>query len=264
MFDWSLYFLLLALGLFGAVAVMPYAFAMGGSLLEQVDMPRRRLMLLSLIQPAVLLVIATGLGLLAAEAVGLELPVFSALVAGESFLPALVTLLAPALIVGLMAALLTLGLELVVFRPRMPVALRNAGGQTSVPQRILASFYGGISEELLMRLFLLSGIVWLLSRLNAGETTSLMFWSAIVLAALLFGMGHLPATARITPLTPLVVLRGLLLNGIVGVAAGFLFWRYGLEAAMIAHFVGDIVLVVLPPLFLQASDSDTRNVLQEA
>jgi membrane protease YdiL (CAAX protease family) len=39
------------------------------------------------------------------------------------------------------------------------------------------------------------------------------------------------------------------LNGIIGVAAGYLFWRYGLEAAMIAHFCGDMMLHVVPVLF---------------
>jgi hypothetical protein len=55
-------------------------------------------------------------------------------------------------------------------------------------------------------------------------------------------LGHLPATAALVKVTPLLIGRAILLNGIVGVAAGYLFVRYGLEAAMLAHFAADLVL----------------------
>jgi hypothetical protein len=37
-------------------------------------------------------------------------------------------------------------------------------------------------------------------------------------------------------------------NGLVGVVFGWLYWRYGLLAAMIAHFSADVVLHTLAPL----------------
>jgi len=66
-------------------------------------------------------------------------------------------------------------------------------------------------------------------------------------------LGHLPATALITTLTPLVIFRALLLNGIGGVVFGWLYWKKGLESSMIAHFSADITLHVLFPLFIQVS-----------
>jgi hypothetical protein len=60
--------------------------------------------------------------------------------------------------------------------------------------------------------------------------------------ASLQSMNRLPATAALAQLTPLLIWRAILLNGIVGVAAGYLYFRYGLEAAMLAHFTADIVL----------------------
>ena len=69
------------------------------------------------------------------------------------------------------------------------------------------------------------------------------------MAAVIFGLGHLPATVALVPLTPFLVVRAIALNGTLGVVAGFLFWRYGIEMAMICHFFADIVLHVTPPLF---------------
>ena len=63
--------------------------------------------------------------------------------------------------------------------------------------------------------------------------------------AVLFGLGHLPATAAMVPLTTLVVARALVLNGLAGVVFGWLYWRRDLLAAMVAHFSADIVLHVL-------------------
>ena len=55
-------------------------------------------------------------------------------------------------------------------------------------------------------------------------------------SALLFGAGHLPTTATLMPLTPLVITRALLLNGLGGIVFGWLYWKRGLLAAMLAHF----------------------------
>jgi membrane protease YdiL (CAAX protease family) len=43
----------------------------------------------------------------------------------------------------------------------------------------------------------------------------------------------------------MVILRAVLLNGLGGIVFGYLYWKRGLEAAMIAHFSADIVLHVL-------------------
>lgn len=68
------------------------------------------------------------------------------------------------------------------------------------------------------------------------------FWSAITLVAVLFGLGHLPITAVITPLTQLVVVRAIVLNGLAGIAFGYLYWRHGLEAAMLGHMSAHLVM----------------------
>ena len=59
--------------------------------------------------------------------------------------------------------------------------------------------------------------------------------AANVMTALLFATGHLPATAVMMGLTPMIVLRCFLLNGIFGLAFGWLYRRYGLRYAMLAH-----------------------------
>lgn len=140
--------------------------------------------------------------------------------------------------VGAAAALVLLLLDRLM-QPALPEALRAANNtERSWLNLLTAMFYGGITEEILMRWGLMSLLVWIAWKgLKQGVTlpSQGIYQGAIVLAALVFGLLHLPATAAIVPLTPVVIIRALLLNGIVGIAFGWLFWQYSLEAAMLAH-----------------------------
>jgi membrane protease YdiL (CAAX protease family) len=124
-------------------------------------------------------------------------------------------------------------------------------------QGFLASFYGGINEEILLRLFLMSLLVWIFFKIKKtedGKPTDTGVWLAIVLAAILFGVGHLPTVAAVTSLTTMVVVRIVVLNAVCGIIFGWLYWKKGLESAMISHFSADIILhVITPLLFISAT-----------
>ncbi|NJN80495.1 MAG: CPBP family intramembrane metalloprotease, partial [Anaerolineales bacterium] len=72
-----------------------------------------------------------------------------------------------------------------------------------------------------------------------------VLWIANILAAVAFGVGHLPTAALIFPLTTLVVIRIILLNSLGGIIFGWLYQTRGIESAMVAHFSADIVLHVI-------------------
>src|SRR6185436_14797926 len=131
-----------------------------------------------------------------------------------------------------------------LFMPLQPAAIQTAGARIPRLYGFLASFYGGIAEEIITRLFLMSLLAWLIAKLQRGATGA-TYVAALLLAAALFAAGHLPAAAQITPLTAPVVVRVLALNGLAGVPFGILFWKRGLEHSMVAHFCADLVLHVL-------------------
>lgn len=113
----------------------------------------------------------------------------------------------------------------------------------------MAAFAAGISEELLTRFFLMTVTVLLLLKIF-HLPRKVAVWSAIFLIALVFAAGHLPATAELVELTPLVLIRAFLLNGIGGVVFGFLYWKKGLESAIVAHIFADVLLYGLFPFFI--------------
>lgn len=251
-FSWSEWALLCGAALLGIVCVTPYTMELSRDVLKKAqDRIHRPLWVLALLQGAqgfVLMAVATGLGLLIAHHIGLGAPLLEGLLAGKSVTTQAQRVIAPALILGTVTAAVLLVLEITVFWPRLPQAMRTSFPIPSLWKRFLACFYGGIDEELLCRLFLLSLLAWLISfvwHLPDGLPTLGALWLANILAAIIFGLGHLPTTAALAKLTPLLIVRAILLNGIVGVAFGYLFWHYGLEAAMLAHFTADLVLHVI-------------------
>ncbi len=255
-FPMSMFLVLFGAGTLAAVLVMPYALTLNKDKLEGVKMPLPvpLMLLLSVVQSSVLIAIASAVGLLAAKAVGLTFPVLDLALAGESFTGSLQKILPLAIALGALIGAVIVFLDKWAFVPRMPEALKNATPSVALWKRALACFYGGIAEEILMRLFLMSGLIWLLSRiwtLPAGLPTPAIFWTANIAAGVIFGLGHLPATAAITKLTPLIVLRAISLNLVGGLVFGYLFWQYGLVAAMIAHFAADIVLHIISPALLK-------------
>jgi len=259
---WTLFWILLAAGLLATVAVLPYSLALNpeaaGQLKAKLAEKGSRLpamlviVFASVAQAGLLIAIATYVGLLAARAVGLRLPVLEAVLEGQPALPVLLAGLPVAMLVGFVGGAGIMALERYYFQPRLPEAFHEVKAKQATWKRFLACFYGGIYEELLLRLFVMSGLIWLIERLwpaPVGQIPPGAFWIANLIATLLFGLGHLPATARLAPLTPFIIARALILNGLAGLLFGVLFLQYGLEFAMIAHFCMDIMLhLVLPEL----------------
>lgn len=106
--------------------------------------------------------------------------------------------------------------------------------------------YGGINEEVLMRLFLVSSLIWGLSKIGgeeAAQSRSLRFL-VVIAAALIFGLAHLPLTSTMVSIDMLVITRALVLNGIIGVLAGLVYLRYGFEAAVLTHAISHIPIQI--------------------
>jgi membrane protease YdiL (CAAX protease family) len=100
----------------------------------------------------------------------------------------------------------------------------------------------------MLRLFFMTLLIWIASKLIKSKEiikNNFVMWSAIVISGIVFGAAHLPITASIATITPIIVIRALVLNGIGALVFGWLYWKKGLEFAMISHFVTDIVLHVI-------------------
>jgi hypothetical protein len=202
--------------------------------------------LLSLIQPTVLLAIAIVTGVLLARRVGLSSPFAESLAAGEPPLPALRPQLAPgvvgSVIGGLSILVMAAGFR-TLLTPETSERISSFGRLVPLPTRLL---YGGITEELLLRWGFMTLIVWAVWRLfqrRRNEPTPLAFVVAILVSSFVFGLGHLPiAILLLGEPTVALILYVILANSAFGIVAGYLYRKYGLESAIIAHMLTHVIL----------------------
>jgi hypothetical protein len=254
-FQWRLFLLLIGLGAVGLLASIPYGLTSVG---KQLSLSEAGLLGVQFVTQIVVLAVQSGLGLVLSRRIGLGAPMLSAWVEGRT-VDHKARKIGLAALLGVVAGFAIMILDVSVFAPRLQAELsilQAAVPETTNPpawQGFLASFYGGINEEIMMRLFLLTLIAWVgtkLSRRSDGNPGTLVMWIATVLAGLALGAAHLPAAISMgIPLTPLYTLRVMMLN-LCGVLFGWLYWKKGLESAMVAHFAADVVIHVVAPLLL--------------
>ncbi len=120
-----------------------------------------------------------------------------------------------------------------------------------LPKIIAGLLTGGVIEEVMMRLFFMSLLVLILSKLfckNQTEVPVRVFAAANIISALLFAAGHLPGTMAMTTLTPLLLFRCFLFNGGLGLCFGWLYRKYGIGYVMIAHgaahLISDLLMII--------------------
>jgi len=223
---------------------------------ELADTPAAILMVLTLLQPTILLLITVAVGCLTAPKVGLVSLIYENSAYGTAIRPRLKQQYKLALVLGLAFALVVVLLDM-AFMPFMGEEFKALEQQefNLFAQLGMGMLYGGITEELMLRwgiMGLLAWLGWKVVNRSANKPSPGVIWAAIVIAAIAFGAGHLPALAAVVPLTPIIIVRTVLLNAIGGVVFGWLFWKKSLEAAIIAHaftHVGFFIIRVISALF---------------
>lgn len=248
--NWKLFWILLSASIFATIAVLPYILSLKGLLPAELPFPLSVVILFQVIQAAIFFAIMIFVGLFLGKKVGLGAPIIEDWLKGESVKNKLNSILKLSCVLGIIVGILLFILDRFVFA----IFVESIGALQAVPswwRRMLACFYGGIGEEMAMRLFLVTLFVWIsykVRRTKDNTPTNVGVWLSIIIVSIIFGLGHLPMTAGLMKITPIVVARAVILNGIAGIVFGWLYWKKGLESAMISHFSTDVILHGILPL----------------
>lgn len=229
-----------ALWIAGMIGVLAAAFIMVPALIRQrhhgpLRTPLWFLSVVQGVQAGLLLALFAWGGAVLSPRVGLHAPVFEALVEGRSWAAPLARQLIPGLIGGLVLAVVPWYFvsHTLIYKIASPRTL------------FVGISYGGVSEEIFMRWGLMTFFVWLGWRIlqhSDGAPSSSTVWTSIIASAVIFGAGHLPVTYRLQGhLTGAAILSVIAGGTTFGIVAGYLYWRYGLESAMICHAVSHII-----------------------
>jgi len=212
------------------------------------------LAVLSGLNPLLLLGVACLLGAYTAPRVGLRSYLIDRLGTGEGVWEHLREEVGLAVGIGILGGILIVILDAVMMPfvgqdlPQSVIGATRPTVATVLAYAPVRFLYGGITEELMLRFGLMSVLAfmgWRVTGRRADGPGSGVMWTAVVISAVLFGVGHLPALAQSVALTPALIARTVLLNAIAGILFGWLYWQRSLETAMIAHASFHVPLLML-------------------
>jgi membrane protease YdiL (CAAX protease family) len=258
-FSWKVFLIVLALVLVAGLLKTPMIIANGYAGRPELW---KSIILQVTLKNFVLFGLPGALGLLLANRVGLGLPFIEGWgdkrpLKGKIGKMALIALVAAVGLtaIGIGVRYLTLPMILTEFEAQN-IPLSALGESTQAPwwAMLPAALSAGITEEVGFRLGLLTLLIWVFGwfwHAEAGRTKPIGFWLANVLVAVLFGAFHLLNISALgLPLMSGLIIRAILGNGLLALAFGWLYWTYGLESAMLTHFIIDALLYVVLPLVI--------------
>jgi len=215
---------------------------------KPLPLPMIAIRLLSILQPAVLVAVAVFAGLMLAPKVGLTAPAAQAWAEKRPFLAALRSQILPGTLGAAVAAPAIIGCWLLWKHFLSPSFVEGAEGFNRMLPPLTRLLYGGITEELLLRWGFMTFLIWAVWKgLQKGRGTPRPAFvvAAIVVSALVFGAGHLPIAIALNGGPSLTLIAYVVFaNAIFGVVGGLLYWKKGLESAVVAHALTHLVFLL--------------------
>ena len=141
--------------------------------------------------------------------------------------------------------------DVLLFGGLIPPVLDSYASKPTLNYIIASITYGGVVEEIMLRLFFMSLIALIISRFTKNKkATDLHFIIANIIVALLFAVGHLPGTIQSIGISPIILVRCLVMNGAFGILFGRMYRKYGIGYAMLTHAGVHIVSKLIWILFI--------------
>ncbi len=236
--------LLFILGLLGVVSLLLVDLPMDAIPKQVLDkFSPQALKLLMLINPMILLFISIFLGIFTFNKVGLKSPILGKMVGLTDQTYNFKEILIYGIALGTLSGILIV-LVSHFYNLSYPAefALLNKDVDLHLVTRLL---YGGVTEEILTRFGLMSLFVYLFS-LIFKSNPNIKYWLGILISSLLFASGHLPIVFKVVSNPGFATIVYILIgNSIAGLIFGWLYWKKGLESAMIGHMVAHLCMLSL-------------------
>lgn len=158
------------------------------------------------------------------------------------------------LIAGIVSGLLMLAAHQLIFFPIIEIPVNVSAEMPPLLGVASAFLYGGFTEEILIRLGLMTLFLWFAGKIQGDENgvpSTTMFWIVNIIITVIFALLHLPSAILIqgVELTPIVVIQALVLNS-VSILFGWLYWNKGIETAFAAHIGVHVGYTLLATLVL--------------
>jgi len=254
-FKWKLHLAILSLLALGVLAKVP-PFILVEQLVDKPEVWGRVTLLIFIEQFLIFGVIPAALGLLISRGLGLRMPLLEHWVLGEELDIDRWNLVQDSALIALGLAVIGVIIQLLIQQDLSVLGLDvgqslTSNAQTTWWSMLLISLSAGVVEEIVFRLGLLTILAWLANYLWKPRNGALKrgaFWMANIVTAFLFAFTHLlNYSALDMTLTFGLIWKTIVGNSLAALAFGWLYWKRGLESAILSHFLLDGCLYVIMP-----------------
>ena len=157
-------------------------------------------------------------------------------------------------IIALIGGLALIFCDLLIFGNFNDIIKHSFDTKPTYDLIITSLTYGGVVEEVMMRLFLMSLLSFIMYKIfykKEKKVPTKVFVIANIISAILFALGHIPTTiSTFGGLTTLLFVRCMVMNGTFGLAFGWLYRKYGIQYSMLAHFGCHLISKLIWLLFI--------------
>jgi hypothetical protein len=214
-----------------------------GDLFNKPDnsLSKQALFTIMALQTMVIVSLAVAAGLYFGGKIGLTDPFLEGLSRGTLDLKNLIQQVLIGTFAGIICALVWVVSYYSFIRPRIDTVSVQVSEQLRQQLGLAARMTsGGITEEIIFRWGLLSFTMWGVLMLIPLETAA--FWISIFITGIVFGLAHLPGhLAKGCIPSPFLIASMVLGNLWVSIICGYLFWQYGIIAAILVHMLFHII-----------------------
>jgi hypothetical protein len=260
-FDWKLFLLVWGGAMLAWLLVLPFTITMLGDAIREMG-SLSSFIISTFISNLVTLGLAALIGSFAAKKIGLGLPFIEGWLAKSPIWQHLKNVVIMALAAGVLLGVLIIAVDVLIFTPYLEAATGYSNANLLNPdlnraspwQGFLAAISAGVTEEILFRFFGISLVAWLggvIFKDAEGRPKAFIVGFSILLWAVIFGLAHLQMPAIVGwELSTATIVRSLVINSLGGLVYGWMYWKKGLESAIVTHFSTDLVLHVIVPLII--------------
>ena len=256
-FSWKLYGAILLLLALGVLAKVP-SFIFLEQLADKPGTWGQVTLFIFIEQFLIFGVVPAGLGILISSRLGLKVPLLENWILKRDHEVDLRKIIRDSAAIALGLAVIGVIIQLLIESDLNAMGLDvgknlSPNAHTTWWSMLLLSFSAGVTEEIVFRLGLLTilaAVANLLWKPRKGTLKPGAFWLANSITALLFAMTHfLNYSALEVTLTFGLIWKTIVGNSLAALMFGWLYWKRGLESAMLTHFLLDIfIYVLIPPL----------------
>lgn len=158
------------------------------------------------------------------------------------------------IIISFIGGILLLFVDKLVFGNFNEIIKSSYNIKPSIEYIIVSITYGGVIEEVMLRLFFMSLMVFIISKIfykNNKKIPIKVYVISNIISALFFALEHLPTTIQtFGQLNSLLLIRCITMNGAFGLVFGWLYRKYGIHYSMLSHALCHIVSKIIWLLFI--------------